>query len=77
MSYIGFTTLFIDSLSLNDKNKIVVDIILGESHSLESRGIRCKNRLTKQELTEIKKQMDNNIVPEKVKCNECQTYIVI
>lgn len=77
ISYIGFTTLFIDSLSLNHKNKIQMEIILGESHSLDIRGIRCKNRLTPQEILEIKKQMDNNIIPDKVKCNECQTYIAI
>ncbi len=77
ISYIGYTTLIIDSLPLNDKNIIELEIILGESPIDDFGGFRCRKPLTKQELDEMKEQMRKNIVPLKVKCKDCMQYIEI
>ena len=77
VSYVGFSKLVIDSLNLN-KNVTKLGVVLGtDKHLDDNYGVRCKNRLTKGELDKIRQQMKMNIIPDKVKCKECQTYIVI
>lgn len=77
ITYVGYTTLIIDSLQLKDKNSIELEIILGDSPIDDFGGFRCRKPLTKQELDEMKEQMRKNIVPSKVKCKDCMQYIEI
>lgn len=77
ISYVGFSRLVIDSLNLN-KNVTKLVVVLGaDKHLDDNYGIRCKNRLTKIELEKIRQQIKFNIIPDKVKYKECQTYIVM
>jgi hypothetical protein len=64
-------------LNLN-KNVTKLVVVLGaDKHLDDNYGIRCKNRLTKIELEKIRQQIKFNIIPDKVKYKECQTYIVM